>query len=231
MKLKVLGSSSIGNCYILHNETEGIIIEAGVRFIEVQKALDFDISNVNYCVISHSHGDHSKYSEQFEKHGINVIKEHTHALPWKLGRFAVTPLEVKHDVKCFCFAIHHPETGVILFATDTYLIPYKLINVSHLVIEANYDESLLNSNIESGAIHPVYANRVIQSHMSIDTTIKYLKTNLDEGYFSQLRNVILVHLSGNNSNINDFVRRIEETIAITPIVAKKGLEINFNKEL
>lgn len=37
MVLKVLGSSSQGNCYILENRDEALIIEAGVRFIEVKR--------------------------------------------------------------------------------------------------------------------------------------------------------------------------------------------------
>lgn len=33
MKLKVLGSGSSGNCYILHNDTKALIIEAGLPFM------------------------------------------------------------------------------------------------------------------------------------------------------------------------------------------------------
>lgn len=55
MKLKVLGSGSSGNCYILENDTEALIIEAGVPFMEVKKALDFNISKIQGVVISHEH--------------------------------------------------------------------------------------------------------------------------------------------------------------------------------
>ena len=40
MKLKILGSSSEGNCYILENDKEALILEAGVSFGKVKKALD-----------------------------------------------------------------------------------------------------------------------------------------------------------------------------------------------
>lgn len=43
MRLKVLGSGSSGNCYILENENEALIIEAGLPFMEVKKALDFNV--------------------------------------------------------------------------------------------------------------------------------------------------------------------------------------------
>ncbi|HCB45364.1 MAG TPA: MBL fold hydrolase, partial [Algoriphagus sp.] len=59
MKLIVLGSSSAGNCYILQdNQGNSLILEAGVRIKEIKKALDFDISGIQGCLISHRHGDH-----------------------------------------------------------------------------------------------------------------------------------------------------------------------------
>lgn len=55
MILKCLGSSSKGNCYLLIGDSETLIIEAGIKFKEVKKALDFDLSNVVGCCISHEH--------------------------------------------------------------------------------------------------------------------------------------------------------------------------------
>lgn len=55
MKLKVLGSSSKGNSYILEAENEALILEAGINFNEVKKALDFNISKIRGVCISHEH--------------------------------------------------------------------------------------------------------------------------------------------------------------------------------
>ena len=55
MYLTCLGSSSNGNCYILQNEDEALILEAGMPFKEVKKALDFNISKVRGVCISHEH--------------------------------------------------------------------------------------------------------------------------------------------------------------------------------
>lgn len=46
MMLKVLGSSSKGNCYILENESEALILEAGIKFQDVKKALNWNIAKV-----------------------------------------------------------------------------------------------------------------------------------------------------------------------------------------
>lgn len=55
MKLKVLGSGSSGNCYILENDAEALIIEAGLPFMEVKKVLNFNVRKVQGVVISHEH--------------------------------------------------------------------------------------------------------------------------------------------------------------------------------
>ena len=74
MKLKVLGSSSSGNCYILESDTEALIIEAGLPFIEVKKALNFNVRKIVGVVVSHSHGDHAKYVAEYKKSGINIFQ-------------------------------------------------------------------------------------------------------------------------------------------------------------
>jgi phosphoribosyl 1,2-cyclic phosphodiesterase len=56
MKLKVIGSGSSGNGYILKDSTEhSLVIEAGMPFIEYKKFVDFKINNIWACVISHAH--------------------------------------------------------------------------------------------------------------------------------------------------------------------------------
>ena len=90
MELKVLGSSSSGNCYILDNGSEALIIEAGIRFMEVKKALDFNISKVVGCLITHWHNDHAKYIKSMVDCGFHVL-----ALPEVLENKCVSGSRVK----------------------------------------------------------------------------------------------------------------------------------------
>ena len=55
MNLKVLGSGSSGNCYLLENETECLVIEAGLPLMEVKKAIGFNIKKIVGVVASHEH--------------------------------------------------------------------------------------------------------------------------------------------------------------------------------
>lgn len=55
MKLKVLGSSSKGNSYILESRNEALILEAGINFSHVQKALNFQTGKVRGVCVTHEH--------------------------------------------------------------------------------------------------------------------------------------------------------------------------------
>jgi len=53
--LKVIGSSSRGNGYVLESNTGSLMIECGIQFKQTQKALEFDLSDIKGCLISHEH--------------------------------------------------------------------------------------------------------------------------------------------------------------------------------
>lgn len=56
MQLTCLGSGSDGNCYLLESKDEILVIECGCSLKEVKKALNFDLSKIVGCFISHVHG-------------------------------------------------------------------------------------------------------------------------------------------------------------------------------
>jgi phosphoribosyl 1,2-cyclic phosphodiesterase len=55
MKLKVVNTGSQGNCFLFEAEHQTLIVECGVPFAEIKKALDFDLKQIVGCVISHEH--------------------------------------------------------------------------------------------------------------------------------------------------------------------------------
>lgn len=56
MFLKVCDTGSQGNGYAIGNEDEVLLIEAGCKFSEMKKMLDFRIDNIVGMCISHEHG-------------------------------------------------------------------------------------------------------------------------------------------------------------------------------
>lgn len=242
MELTVLGSSSKGNCYVLQNDTEALIIECGVSLMEVKKALDFNIIKVAGALVSHEHGDHAGHVKEFINARIQVFasfgtffKSHVsdesitileYGLKQKIGNFTVLPFEVKHDcAEPMGFLIKHDEIGTLLFATDTYYLPYCFAGLTNIMIEANYRMDLLEKNIESGRIPAKLRDRTLESHMSFDTCLEALQAN----DLSKVNNIILIHLSDGNSNAVEFRDDIHLATNKTVYVADKGLKIKLNK--
>ena len=49
MVLTCIGSSSKGNCYVIQNDSEALIIEAGLPLLEAKKVLNWNIQKVVGC--------------------------------------------------------------------------------------------------------------------------------------------------------------------------------------
>lgn len=221
MNLKVLGSGSSGNCYVLENETEALVIEAGLPLMEVKKALDFNIKKIEGLIESHSHGDHHKYWYSFSNVGVPVFepfKGIDDNVLFKTKHFKVQAFPLVHDVPCYGFYIQHKEIGKLLYITDTEHCKYnfKKQEINHILVEANYSDEIL----EKDAIN---REHVMRGHMSLETTLEFLKTNDNP----TLKNVVLIHLSNKNSNPDEFLKRTKEIVSnnVNTYIAEKGLNI------
>lgn len=225
MKLICLGSSSSGNGYILKSESGAcLLIEAGVPLMEVKKALDFNLSGIAGCVVSHSHGDHSGYIKEYISAGLTVCNEYIENRPFNLDEFRIMAFPVIHDVPCHGFLIQHPESGLIVFITDTHYSPFKFPGVSHWLVEANYDQEILDNNILNGRIPQVVRNRIMKSHMSLQTCKELLEAN----DLTPAKNIVLLHLSDGNSNASAFKSEVEGLTGKPVFIADKGLKIDLN---
>jgi len=241
MKLKVLGSSSKGNCYLLESSDSALIIECGIRFKEVQKLIDFKVSKIHGALVSHSHEDHSKYIKSFLDYGISVytgyetikakkLKHHrlipvSSKLLFEIGNFKIKPFDLKHDVPCLGFLVSNKESGTIVFITDTHYVPYKFPNLNNILIECNYSDKILDHNIFSGKLNSKVRNRVVKSHISLDVCKGFLKAN----DLTNVNNIILLHLSDGNSNAKEFKEDIEGLTGKSTYIADHGLEINIDR--
>ncbi len=242
MKFQVLGSSSKGNCYVIYNDDEAIVIEAGIKLIEVKKALDFKISRIQGVLVSHEHGDHSKYVKEYLECGLSVFMSigTSEGLnlkgiekpvivqagnQYEIGGFKVRPFDVIHDAKePLGYLINHAESGNILFLTDTHYSKYKFRDLNHIVIEANYDSKIVERNIIEGKMPIAMLKRLQKSHMSIDTCIQLLHDN----DLKNVNNIVLIHLSDGNSNAQEFKNKVIQATGICTEVAEKDMIIPFN---
>ena len=241
MVLKVLGSSSQGNCYILENKNEALIIEAGVRFIEVKKALGFDIRKVSGCLITHQHNDHAKYIKAMVESGFptlaleevwtakGVTGSRAYCIErgkgYRFGRFKVLPFDACHDVPCVGYLIDHPETGRIMFLTDSCMCEYVFPGLNQVMIECNYSDAKLVEAINAGRTLPSQRERLMTSHMELNTCKGFLCSN----DLTNVANIVLLHLSDNNSDEKNFVSEIERQTGKVVYAAHTGLEIELDR--
>lgn len=243
MNLHVLASGSKGNCFVLQNNAEALIIEAGVKFPDVLKVLNYKISKVMGCTITHEHQDHSRHVKDFLKAGIEVytsrgtidslgLKHHRlHVLKpeqlYMIGRFRVMPFHTEHDsAESFGFFIRHSDCGNVLFATDTGYLQYTFNDLNQIIIEANYADDILDENIRSGRTPALIRKRLLGNHMELSVLLDFFRVN----DLSKVNNIVLIHLSDGSSDTKLFHDKVADLTGKTVHIAESGLVVNFNKE-
>ncbi len=247
MKLTVLNSGSSGNGYILEGRHSALIIECGVAPRDMFRATSIKVSKIAGVLVTHEHMDHSKYIDRYATMGLPIFASagtiagcdgiHPSAIvrkvrtmdAFKVGEFDVCAFDVEHDAaEPLGFIIKHPECGKILFMTDSAGCKYDFhdMELDHLLIEANYDDGLLNGNIVSGLVSPSRAVRTRKSHFSIRQACQFIQAVQT----AELKTVVLIHLSRDNGNAVYFARKASEVALFADIyVAAKGTSIELNK--
>jgi phosphoribosyl 1,2-cyclic phosphodiesterase len=221
IEIKSFGSSSAGNCYHITDGKTPLLLEAGIKFKEVQRQLNFQTTSIAGCLISHEHGDHCKAIKEVLKAGINCymssgtagalnIEHHRiHKIapkqPFRIGTWNVLPFDVQHDVaEPYGFLLTNESGEKVLFATDTYYIRYKFKGLTHVLVECNYSMDILDANIALGRTPAVMKKRLMRSHFSLENVKEFLKAN----DLSRVQEIWLLHLSDSNSNQDEFKKEI-----------------------
>lgn len=240
MKLRVLGSSSKGNCYILETDTGKLILDCGIEYKEIQKACNFDFSDVRGCLITHEHKDHSKAAKKLRASGIDLYMSagtllgldischhrcNTVHKQFTIHDFNILPFGTEHDaLDPLGYLIEYIPTGErVLFATDTFYIRYKFTGLNYIIVECNYVKEILISNVELGIVNPLLADRLLKSHFGLNAVKDFLTAN----DLTQCNKIVLIHLSDANSSKFIMTKEIRELTGIETIVAGKGMEIEL----
>ena len=242
MKLKVISSSSAGNCYLLLNDKETLILECGVKATHIKQALNFDLSRIVGVLVTHEHQDHCCAAKDMVEAGLDIyasqgtiealkfrsrrLKPVTAGKTFQLGGFRIKAFDAVHDCRePFNFLIEHEETGRMVFITDSYYCHYTFPGLHNILIEANYSQEILDRKVSEGVTVDFLRNRVLQSHMSLGTCKEFLMSN----DLKEVNNIVLIHLSDSNSNAAEFKTEISDLTAKNVHIAEKGMCISLNK--
>ena len=227
MDIKTIASGSSGNCY----KVDDLLIDAGITIKKIKQGLDYKLSEISGCLISHAHhSDHSKAANDLMKAGIEIyvsretadslgLEGHRlniieHGKQFEIGDWKIKPLEMKHDIHNLGFLLSKGYEK-LFFCVDTNYSPYKFRGLTHIMMGVNYDYDILANNVQRGSIHPSLANRIIKNHMSIDTAVEFFRRTGME----RIEEIHLLHLSDSNSDEDAFKRKVQRVTGVPVFVA------------
>ena len=214
-----LNSGSNGNCYYIGNETEAILVDAGISCAEIEKRmkrLGLAMQKIKAVFISHEHTDHISGVEVLcKKHQLPVFITHTtlascklkvekHLIssfdahvPVSIGAITVTAFPKFHDAVDPCsFVVSCNKVKVGVF-TDIGVPCQQVINnfrqCNAAFLETNYDDTML----EKGRYPFFLKNRIRgdKGHLSNQQALDLFTLNRP----SFMSHLFLSHLSKNNN--------------------------------
>jgi phosphoribosyl 1,2-cyclic phosphodiesterase len=168
MKFLAIASSSKGNSSYLETKDIKALIDVGISYTKIKKALkeiDVNISEITHVFITHEHSDHIKGLKMLLKHhspkvyltegtnsylkleNANIIKALEKVV---ISDLSVLPIPLSHDAKEAVGFVFEKENKSICYITDTGYIINELISLleNHTLyyLESNYDPfTLLHS--------------------------------------------------------------------------------------
>ena len=231
MIIKVIASSSSGNCTYIHDGRTSLLLDAGIPYKKIWSALHFKV-DADAALITHQHLDHCRAVPDLAKWATDVYAppEVLEALGLQghhrcksissgvddegnivkkivVGSFTIVPFDCAHDVPNVGFYIHSSHTGEnLLYFTDSFYLRHKFKDLHYILAEANYSSDILDENVRDGKIPAILKGRVVSSHMELDTLLNMLRVN----DLSKVKRIYLLHLSDANSNAEEFKRRVAE---------------------
>lgn len=225
-----LNSGSNGNCYYIANDTEAVLVDAGISCRETEKRmrlLGLSMSKVKAIFISHEHTDHIKGVESiaekyalpvyittataqrgrlhFKKELINYFAAYE---PVNVGNLAVTAFPKLHDAvdpHSFIITDNGITVGVFTDIGANCEHVTKHFNQCHAAfLEANYDDVML----EQGRYPIFLKNRIRggEGHLSNQQALEIF--NRHRPPF--MTHLLLAHLSKDNNDAQKVHRLFTE---------------------
>ena len=243
MELHVFATGSTGNCYVLKDKNgKMLMLDCGVPMQAVYRAVDFKSTALDACLVSHHHSDHLKAAKdmlraympvymtgltaelgQIDRHSptLHICREDDQL---KIGNWRVLPFDTYHDAPgSVGFLIRHTEEDVtVAYVTDTGFIKYVFPNLNVLLVECNYIDDIIDEH--KGDIGERFM-RLKETHMSLHRLQSYL-SKVDK---SQLRHIVLLHMSDNNSDAERMQTEIHALTGAEVHIADAGLQINLDE--
>jgi len=229
-------SGSTANLYeITASNGKRLLIECGVSWKKIRRALGSNLEGTEGCFVSHSHKDHCCAMREVLENQIDVFasEETLMSMHCRGNRkakavhkndlvrrksFDVLCFETQHDCPgSLGFVVYEKATKeYLLFATDTKCIEQRFkYPFSIIAIEASYDKDVLAYKVKEGIINEELAKRLLTSHQEIKEALRYITTFCDK---TKLHEVHLLHMSGVNSDKDKAKELFEKELMFVDVV-------------
>ena len=209
MRLTVLASGSAGNGYLFEARHSALLVECGVKPEVMMRRTAIPISMIAGALVTHEHKDHAGFADRYAALGIPIYA--SMGTLDAIGR-------IKGTVR--------PVQAMRTFHVGEFVVNACALYLDHILVEANYDDYILDGNVANGLVDSAMASRTKGTHMSLKAACELIRADQT----AELKNVILIHLSRHNADREEFARRAAETALFARIsIAKAGLSIDLNK--
>lgn len=226
MRFESFYSSSHGNAYLVDDGCTKILVECGVTYKKLCKALGFRLTEVQGVLVSHEHKDHAGCVEKLIGCGFDVylssgtaealelpekLLELAHGMEagtqFQVGTMDIMPFQTFHDaLEPLGFVMRSREDGdVLAYAIDTVNLPYRFPGAGMLALEANFDKAILE---RCQRMPEKVRKRVENTHMEIDKLCDCLKRMDLRG----CRELYLLHLSDSTSHEGHFINKVRRVV-------------------
>ena len=240
MIFRCAGSGSDGNCYSLtDSKGKTLLIEAGLPYKKIEKFLDYNITNLEGCIVTHQHLDHVMSAPKLHQKGTKTFRPFeldVQERVVKYGDYRIKAFELMNserkslhtngdgtECQIFGFYIFHPEMGQMVYLTDCEYCPYvfRKTKIEHFLLGVNYQE-------EYAPMDDAKKAHVLSGHMSERTAIEFLKASQTNA----LQTVILGHLSEESCKPDELLANVKKAVVTGAEVhiAVPGMELELHKD-
>lgn len=236
MRIVHVASGSGGNCHVVDDGEDMLMLDAGLplnRIRAVLHTVPISLLDIRACLVTHEHNDHAQAARRVGpveviasagtldaigldpvRHDVTVAAPLT---PIRRGSWRIMPFPIEHDAaEPLGFLLQSDAGPRVLYLVDTAYSRLRFRAISHAMIECNYSEKLL----ADAELDDALRRRIRRTHMSLERVIDFLTAN----DLSQLEEVHLLHLSDRHSDESFFRSEVEKATGAMCYVAPSARE-------
>ena len=235
MKVKIIGTGSLGNCYVVE-DSKGrcLMLECGVAYTKLLTSPHWcGIDKIDALLVTHKHKDHSLELPTFRKLIDTIIDGSQSDLQsdYDLDNWYIVPVRVFHNVQCHGYYIMSKnDYNSLVFFTDMKApkaTPPCVAKCRNWLYEVNYDEVTAREAIETAKDDHLWFN--LQYHNSLEEADKYFKF-ITKYQGRKVDKIVTIHASKDYLDEN-FVVPTLSNYAHEVVVGKDGNVYNFGGEV